>query len=82
MVKLSSSSQQIAMLALDVDNDPKRSQKDKKIVATQLNNLLEGRVTELELELNALATEVDEKLDQAQNSVEDMLSSYPLMGLP
>ena len=27
-------------------------------------------------------TEVDEKLDQAQNSVEDMLSSYPLMGLP
>ena len=80
--QLSASSQQIAMLAVEVEGDSKRSEKEKMIVAAQLNHLLEGRFTELELELNALASEIEEKLDQAQDSVEAMLASYPFMALP
>jgi len=79
---LSAASQQIAMLALDVENDPKRMPKNRKGVSEALNELLEVRALELELELNSLSSGTEESLDSAQNSVEDMLSSYPFMDLP
>jgi hypothetical protein len=79
---LSTSSQQIAMLALEVENDPKRMPKNQRGVSGVLNELLEVRARELELELNSLSSRTEGSLDSAQNAVEDMLASYPFMGLP
>lgn len=78
---LSSASQQIVMIALDVQNDPKRSQKDKAQVTNRLNQMMDVELREMEFALNEASASVGSALDELQEQVESVLFARPLFNL-
>ena len=79
---LSQVSQQPAMLVLEVQNNPALGDGERQSIIKSLNDMLDVDLRGAEFELNQLSASSEERLDTTQDTVDEALSSYPLLGLP